>query len=167
MIGLASTLPMFKSRAANGNGAPKPVVVPAAAEAHCPPEATLEKFRCSRNGLLEADAEERLIRDGLNEVAREKPPAWYMQLLHTLGNPFTLILTGLAIVSYLTEDIRAVIVLGSMIVLSVAMRFAQEYRSTQAAERLKAMVTTTATVLRRESEAAPPVKREIMIQDLV
>ncbi|MBV8538099.1 MAG: magnesium-translocating P-type ATPase, partial [Alphaproteobacteria bacterium] len=158
---------MFKSRAANGSGAPKPVVVQAAAEARCPPEATLEKFRCTRNGLTEADAQERLERDGPNEVAREKPPAWYMQLLSTLRNPFTLILAGLAIVSYLTEDIRAVIVLGTMIVLSVVMRFAQEYRSTQAAERLKAMVTTTATVLRRESEAAAPVRHEIMIQNLV
>jgi len=158
---------MFKSRAANGNGSAKPVAVPAAEEAHRPAEATLEKFRCGRNGLTEADAQERLEHDGPNEVAREKPPAWYMQLLHTLRNPFTLILAGLAIISYLTEDIRAVIVLGTMIVLSVVMRFAQEYRSTQAAERLKAMVTTTATVLRREAEDAPPVKREIMIQHLV
>ncbi len=158
---------MFKSRAANGSGPATPMTIPAAAEAHCPAETTLEHCRTSRNGLIEAEAQERLEHDGRNEVAREKPPAWYVQLALTLRNPFTLILAGLAIISYLTEDIRAVIVLGSMIVLSVVMRFAQEYRSTQAAERLKAMVTTTATVMRRESEDAAPVKREIMIQDLV
>ncbi len=168
MIGIASSLPLFKSKAANGNGAPKPVVVQAASEAHRDAEATLAAFRSSRNGLTEAEAQERLERDGPNQVAHEKPPAWYVQLLLTLRNPFTLILAFLALVSYLTEDIRAVIVLGTMIVLSVVMRFAQEYRSSRAAERLKAMVRTTATVLRRESEDSPaPAKREIAIQELV
>lgn len=167
MIGIATSLPLFKAKAANGNGAPKPVVVQAAAEAYRDAEQVLAAFNTTRNGLTEAEAEERLARDGRNEVAHEKPPAWYVQLLLTLRNPFTLILAGLAVVSYLTEDIRAVIVLGTMIVLSVVMRFAQEYRSTRAAERLKAMVRTTATVLRRDTEDAPPTKHEIAIQNLV
>ena len=167
MIGIASSLPLFKSKAANGNGSAKPVVVQAANEAHRDAEAVLAAFHTGRNGLIEVDAQERFERDGPNQVAHEKPPAWYMQLLLTLRNPFTIILAFLALVSYLTEDIRAVIVLCTMIVLSVVMRFAQEYRSSQAAERLKAMVRTTATVLRREEAEAAPVKREIPIQELV
>ncbi|MFZ0693900.1 MAG: cation-transporting P-type ATPase, partial [Alphaproteobacteria bacterium] len=163
-------LPRFRRKAngsGHGNGKPKPLSVQAAREAFRDPDATLAALHATRDGLTDAEVQERLDRDGRNEVAHDKPQPWYLQLLLTLKNPFTLILTGLAIVSYLTQDIRAVFVLGTMIVLSVVMRFAQEYRSTRAAERLKALVRTTATVLRRASATDTPTRREVPIQDLV
>ena len=65
-------------------------------------------------------------------------------------NPFNLLLTVLAIISYLTEDMRATIVIGLMVILSTVMRFFQEMRSNQAADKLKEMVSNTATIMRHD-----------------
>ena len=55
----------------------------------------------------------------------------------------------LAAVSWLTEDAKATVVIGAMVLLSTLIRFVQEGRSNRAAERLKALVGNTARVLRR------------------
>lgn len=54
-----------------------------------------------------------------------------------------------------------------MVVVSGVLRFVQEYRSTQAAEKLKALVSTTATVKRRNRLDNPGEQREIPINELV
>lgn len=54
-----------------------------------------------------------------------------------------------------------------MVVASGVLRFVQEYRSTQAAEKLKALVSTTATVLRRDRLDTQGQRREIPIEELV
>jgi Mg2+-importing ATPase len=102
------------------------------------------------NGLTESQAAEVRMRVGPNEVAHDKPLRWTTHLWHCYRNPFNLLLTVLATISYLTEDVRATIVIGSMVLLSTLVRFFQETRSNKAADRLKEMVSTTATVLRRD-----------------
>lgn len=129
-------------------------------------EAILAALGTSRAGLTEAEAEARLAEIGPNEVAHERPPIWYVQLLAGFANPFILILVLLTAVSLVTGDDRGVAVLSTMISVSVLLRFWQEFRSTRAAEQLKAMVRTTATVLRRD-EADTPRRREIPIRELV
>ena len=71
--------------------------------------------------------------------------------------PFNLLLTALASLSWVTDvwmaepddqSWRGVIIIGSMVVISTLLRFAQERRN-RAAEALKAMVQNTATVQRR------------------
>jgi Mg2+-importing ATPase len=54
-----------------------------------------------------------------------------------------------------------------MVSVSSLLRFFQEYRSNKAAERLKSMVRTTATVTRRATALARPEKQEIAMRDLV
>ncbi len=60
------------------------------------------------------------------------------------------------------EDYKTVIVVSIMVMLSSLLRFWQEFTSNRAAEKLKGMVKTTATVLRKES-----CKKEIDIIHLV
>jgi Mg2+-importing ATPase len=122
-----------------------------------------------RAGLLDRDAEDRLAGSGPNEVARERPPAWYVQLFDAFKNPFNAVLTGLAAIELWSspDDVKAPIIIGVMIAISVGIRFAQEFRSGRAAERLKALVRTTATVLRRVDEESPPTAREVPVRDLV
>jgi Mg2+-importing ATPase len=112
-------------------------------------ETLLGSLNTSREGLFDAEAAARLDKFGFNEVAHEKPPRWYRQLLHSFNNPFILLLIGLATLSYLTDDIEASIIISIMVLISGLLRFYQEFRSSQAAEKLKAMVSTTATVSRR------------------
>ena len=150
----------------------------------------LQILDASYYGLSDAQVEERAGQHGPNEVAREKPPKWYAQLWEAFLNPFSGLLVVLGTVSYFTdvrlapagkEDWTKVILLTLMVSLSGFMKFWQEFRSMKAAEKLKAMVRTTATVLRRPPEESqensraehPPQayvskhKREIPIAELV
>ncbi|MCL2635358.1 MAG: magnesium-translocating P-type ATPase [Betaproteobacteria bacterium] len=114
------------------------------------PAALLKQLDSHDDGLSEAQAA--LIRErvGLNEVEHEKPLPWRMHLWHCYSNPFNLLLTLLAIISFFTEDMPATIVIGTMVVLSTLLRFWQEGKSNKAADALKAMVSNTATVVRRD-----------------
>ncbi len=115
----------------------------------------LQRLHSSRDGITDTQAEVLRAQIGPNEVEHEKPlPAW-LHLWHCYKNPFNLLLTVLAVVSYLTEDHKATLVIGSMVVLSTLLRFVQEGRSSRAAARLQAMVSNKATVLRKLDEDAP------------
>jgi Mg2+-importing ATPase len=120
-------------------------------------------------GKLEVEAKKRKF--GANEIEHEKAAAWYVQLFQAFVNPFIVVLIILAIVSFVMDvllaapgerDYKTVIVVGVMVMLSSLLRFWQEYTSNRAAEELKSMVKTTATVLRKEKG-----KFEINIIDLV
>jgi Mg2+-importing ATPase len=110
----------------------------------------LQRLESHADGLTEAQAAAIRQRVGLNEVEHEKPLAWWLHLWHCYKTPFDLLLTLLAVISYATEDLKAAIVISSMVVVSVAMRFWQERKSNKAADKLKAMVSNTATVVRRD-----------------
>jgi Mg2+-importing ATPase len=130
---------------------------------------TLANLGGTRDGLVELDAIERLAKDGPNEVAHEKPPHWLAQLLVCFKNPFIIVLVTLAIIQYVSnpDDPRPIIIIGVMVAISVGLQFWQEYRSAVAAEKLKALVRTTATVLRRASPDAQAEPREVPIRELV
>ncbi len=122
----------------------------------------LARFESDECGLSAGESATRLARNGLNDVAHEKPlPAW-LHLWHCYKNPFNLLLTALAALSWLTQDAKATIVIGAMVALSTVIRFVQEGRSNRAAASLKALVGNTATVLRGlpgsdgRARAAPP-----------
>ncbi|NMM82753.1 magnesium-translocating P-type ATPase [Acidovorax sp. SRB_14] len=128
--------------------------------------AVLARAGSHDGGLTEAEAGAIRARVGPNEVEHEKPlPAW-LHLWHCYQNPFNLLLTALAVISWLTHDAKATVVIGSMVVLSTLMRFVQEGRSHRAAERLKALVSNTATVLRR-SDDGTSAQQELPIAQLV
>jgi len=111
----------------------------------------LARLHTHHDGLSEDEALALRQQHGLNEVEHEQPLPWWVHLWHCYKNPFNLLLTLLALISFLTEDMKAATVIFSMVVLSTLLRFWQETRSNQAADALKAMVSNTATVLRRES----------------
>ena len=134
----------------------------------------------TEQGLSTETAERRLEQVGHNEVAHEQTVRWYVMLLKNFYNPFIVLLCGLALASYFLENIQAVAVLALMITVSVLMRFLQEYRSSKAADQLKSLVQTTATVTRSDGatvdsdDAAKGMattkrgaRREIPLRDLV
>jgi P-type Mg2+ transporter len=156
-------------RLANGNGGnrshqrDRTLSMRAVQEANDDLDTTLARVGGSFDGLLEADAVERLAEFGPNEVAQEKAPHWFLQLLSCFRNPFIIVLVAIASIQYLTSphDPRSIIIIGAMVAIAVGLQFWQEYRSTRAAEALKALVCTTATVLRRERKGAQADPREI------
>jgi Mg2+-importing ATPase len=145
------------------------VSVRAAREAGNDPETTLRILQTTRDGLTTAEAQARLRQEGPNEVAHDRPPHWLVQLAACFRNPFILVLVALAGISWAVDpvDLKPVAVVSVMVTISVALRCAQEYRSARAAERLKAMVRSTATVLRRDADGMPPTAREVPMQEVV
>ena len=131
--------------------------------------ALLTRLDAHADGLAHAQAARRLAQVGPNEVAHEMPAPWWLHLWRCYSNPFNLLLTVLASVSFMTDDDKGTVVIGSMVVLSTLIRFVQEGRSNRASAQLKAMVSNTATVLRRNPAHAdtPPAHTELPIQQLV
>jgi Mg2+-importing ATPase len=121
--------------------------------AHDEPQAAFARFESRLDGLSVREAAARLARAGANEVEHEKPVTWSLHLWHCYKDPFNLLLTVLAAVSYLSADLKATTVISVMVALSTLIRFVQEGRSKRAAESLKAMVSNTATVIRCGSGA--------------
>ncbi|WP_029524068.1 magnesium-translocating P-type ATPase [Polaromonas glacialis] len=115
----------------------------------------LAQLGSRKEGLSDAEADAIRARVGPNEVEHEKPMPWWLHLWLSYKNPFNLLLTLLAVVSYVTEDLKAAIVIGSMVALSTLIRFVQERRSNQAALALKELVSNQATVIRRGGAGAP------------
>ena len=118
----------------------------------------LRELESRSNGLSQAEADSRLKQYGLNEIAREKHQSAVMRLLSNVKNPLVLLLTALGVLSFLTGDRRATVVIFVMVVLGVVLRFVQEIRADSAAEKLKAMVSNTATLVRDGKEAEVPLK---------
>ena len=121
-------------------------------------ETVLRELESRLDGLSEAEADSRLKQYGLNAIAREERQSALMRLLSNVKNPLVLLLTALGVLSFLTGDLRATTVIFVMVVLGVVLRFYQEMRANNAAEKLKAMVTNTATLVRDGKKAEVPLK---------
>ena len=118
----------------------------------------LQQLKSQKEGLEENESKARLEQYGPNEIASAKKPSLWMRLLDMVKNPLVILLSVLALISLLTGDIRATIVILTMVVLGVVLRFFQEIRADTAAEQLNAMVSTTATVLRSGEKEEVPLK---------
>ncbi|HUI89794.1 MAG TPA: magnesium-translocating P-type ATPase [Anaerolineales bacterium] len=123
--------------------------------------AVFEKLNTSPQGLTSEEAVDRLEQFGLNEVAKEKRQTWLMLLWDNVKNPLVILLTILGIITYLTGDVPGTVVIFIIVLLGIVLRFLQENRADAAAEKLKAMVSTTATVVRDGQ------RREIPLKELV
>ena len=124
-------------------------------------EQLLRDLRTSLNGLNQADAEAQARTTGPNEIAQERQQHWFIRFLKLIRNPLVILLSVLATVSFATGDVRAGSVMVGMVALSVGLRFWQEARADTAAQKLKAMIHVTATVVRDGTA------REIPLRDLV
>jgi P-type Mg2+ transporter len=102
----------------------------------------------SPDGLTSEDAEQRLEEHGANVVVREHRNGWLKLLITAVVNPLVILLAILGTISFLTQDVETAIIIGSMVLLGIVLRFVQEYRADTAAAKLKAMIHVTATVLR-------------------
>ena len=121
-------------------------------------DTALKELGSQLSGLSTEEAALRLKQTGTNEIAREKRQSGLMRLLSNVKNPLVLLLMALGVLSFLTGDLRATVVIFVMVVLGVVLRFFQELRADNAAEKLKAMVSNTATIVRGGKEEDVPLK---------
>jgi P-type Mg2+ transporter len=165
---LLETLPRLDGLDRTGQAADawREALVAAAAGA---PDQALLRLQSGVGGLSTVDAAQRLLRDGPNEVPHEPPMPGWLRLWRCYANPFNLLLTALALLSFFSADGKATTVIAVMVALSTGIRFVQEGRSRRAADALRAMVTNTATLIRqtRSAPEAAAVGMEIPVRELV
>lgn len=128
--------------------------------------AVLQTLHTEEKGLNEGEAGNRLKQYGPNEIAKEKRKSVFVLLILNFKNPLVILLLVLGLISYMTGDIRGTIMISAMVLLGIFLRFFQELRSDKAAEKLKAMVSTSATVLRDGERKEIPLK-ELVPGDIV
>ncbi|GBB87360.1 hypothetical protein RclHR1_01380022 [Rhizophagus clarus] len=113
--------------------------------------------------LSRETAAKRLESYGKNIVSTYKPLKWYTVLYNSTVHPFNVILIALAIFSGATADYSSLTILLTMVILSVGIRFVQEYKSEVATQELKKMVNNNASVIRLYS---PPDDRDPNHEDI-
>jgi len=121
-------------------------------------DAVLKDLDSRLEGLSGPEAKSRLEKWGANEIAHAAHQSVAMRLAANLKNPLVLLLLGLGLISYLTGDHRATVVILAMVVLSVVLRFFQEMRADNAAEKLQAMVSNSATAMRDGKDVEVPLR---------
>ena len=112
------------------------------------PEGVFTKFGTRASGLTGAEADAKLSKHGPNVLAKDQRPGFLKLLWRAILNPLVILLAVLAAVSFATGDLRAGTMMGLMIALSVGLKLYQESKASNAAAKLKAMISVTATVLR-------------------
>ena len=111
----------------------------------------------SEAGLSSKEAARRLEDKGLNEVTYEKRKPWYIYLLRAFVDPFILILLFIVVISYFTDvafvdtgekSYITMLIISILILISVVLRFTQEFKSQITADNLKDLVPTTTAIQR-------------------
>jgi Mg2+-importing ATPase len=129
------------------------------------PEKLLKQLGTTSEGLTTEVAAQRLFEHGPNLIAHERQQSLVEELIGRAKNPLNFLLLCLAALSYFLGDKRAAAVIAMMVLLSVSLSFVQGHRSNNAAAKLRAMVRTTTTVLRRTGAGEQIL--EVPIEELV
>src|SRR5271166_4627810 len=123
------------------------------------------ELKTGEQGLTEAEAQRRLKEYGPNAVDDEQHFPRLKLFVKACLNPLVILLSVLATITFATaqtkSDNAGGVLMLTMVVLGVSLRFFQEARADAAAAKLKAMIHVTATVIRDAKE------REIPLAELV
>ncbi|SEK10754.1 magnesium-translocating P-type ATPase [Paraburkholderia diazotrophica] len=130
------------------------------------PDEALARLHSTASGLDADEAQQRLRTYGPNQVVHEARHTIIGELTNRTINPLNLLLLSLAAASYALGDPHAAIMIAAMVTLSISLGFVQEHRSNKAADSLRKMVRTTATVIRRSKETGSS-QVDIPIEQLV
>jgi len=133
---------------------------------HLSAEEAFHELESQPLGLNQAQAAERLIKYGPNELQAAKRISPWEILLEQFKNILILILLGATAISlFLGHGIES-IVIAVIVLFAVGLGFVQEYRAERAIEALRQMAAPTATVLRDGAEVKIPAK-DLVPGDLI
>ncbi|MFC5724777.1 cation-transporting P-type ATPase, partial [Streptomyces gamaensis] len=134
------------------------------------PRTALEVLRaleCGPGGLTETEAEERLARCGENVLPQRRPTPWPRRFARSLRDPFTVVLTGLGLVSAGLASWGTAAVIAVLVVVSCVLRSTGEHRADRAVAALRELIPATATVRRRPAPGGSATPREVPVEELV
>lgn len=137
--------------------------------------ALLARYGTAATGLTPEQVERSREEHGSNVLTYGKRESVAKRLFSAFINPFTVILLALAAISAVTdialaspgeENCATVLIIATMVLLSGGLRFVQETRSGNVADKLLGMLHTTACVERAGQKVEIPLE-EIVAGDLV
>ena len=140
------------------------------------PEELFHRLGTSHVGLNDDLVEMFRVNFGENTVTRGKKVSLPKRLITAFVNPFTIVLFGLAVLSFLAdivwaapdeEGIMSVIIISVMVLVSGILRFVQETRSGNAAENLLKMIKTTTNVRRQENGNQELPLENVVVGDII
>ncbi len=109
----------------------------------------LDRLGVDGTGLDGDAVEERLDRYGPNVVAEDHKPGVVVEIARRFAtNPINVLLTVLAVISLLSNDAVGATIMMAMVVMAVVISYYHETRTDRAIEKLRRMVSNTATVRR-------------------
>ncbi|HEX6137311.1 MAG TPA: magnesium-translocating P-type ATPase [Casimicrobiaceae bacterium] len=108
----------------------------------------LRELGAPAHGLSTTAARERLKRHGANAFRDRPERPVLVQFLARFRNPLVMILVAASLVSALTGETASFVIITVMVLASVTLDFVQEYRASQAAQRLRRSVQVRATIVR-------------------
>ena len=126
----------------------------------------LQKLNTQREGLSSEEAKTRLQRYGYNVLVEAKKRPLLKILLRQFKSILILILLIATAISFVIGEALDASIILAIVVASIALGFAQEYRAEKALEALKKMLSPTATVL-RDREEQVIAAREIVPGDIL
>ena len=121
----------------------------------------LANLGATADGLTDAEAANRLSRYGLNELKASPRRTLIRQYLSHFKNPLVLILLVASGLSALMGEVEGAWIIWAIILMSVSLDFAQEFRAQNAANLLKKQVAVRATVIRNGQPS------EILLEKIV
>ncbi|MCD7740354.1 MAG: magnesium-translocating P-type ATPase, partial [Candidatus Gastranaerophilales bacterium] len=140
-----------------------------------PPEQVFSKLKISASGLNDEQVEESKKDYGQNLITKKTKDTIIYRLRRAIMNPFSIILLFLAVISFCTDvifsanfsrNITSTLIMLSMLVVSVVIRFSQEMRSKVVTDRLNKLVNTTVRV-RRNNNWEEIDGEELVVGDVV
>jgi len=140
------------------------------------PEVLYHKLGTSSEGLSEDLVDDIREQYGDNTVTHGNKVSLLRRICEAFINPFTAILFALAVVSAFTDIILAspgegdpitVIIILVMVLVSGLLRFVQETRSGNAADKLLNLIKTTTSVQRKETGTMEIPLEEVVVGDRV
>lgn len=115
------------------------------------PDMVFDHLQTHRDGLTDEEADARRYIKGPNVLPTHHAPSWIITLLKAIPNPFNILLIVLAVLNAAIPpgSWKGFAVLVVMVVISVLVRFWQEYRSSVAVFKLQASVSSNLEVRRQ------------------
>jgi Mg2+-importing ATPase len=126
----------------------------------------LARLHCTAGGFASAEAAAVLADVGANRMDGARRKRLAAALVERLTNPLVLILLFAAAVSAFTGDVASFVIITVIVLMSVVLDITQEYQAQNAADRLRAEVAPTATVL-RDGKAAEIAAADVVPGDVV
>lgn len=113
-----------------------------------PSDKLLTELRSSSDGLRQEDADGRLQRFGPNSIKAGSDSSAFRLLLNQFKSPLVLILVVASMISAIAGEWPDAIIVLAVVLGSTMLGFVQEYRASDAIEKLRSKVTIKSTVLR-------------------